>query len=156
MEKSLTGIAFLLSLTATSSAIAADTVLKKAPKDPECIIRIVKNSCWDKYSVTAEVVRARSQQGVAKGTIEKADTQTDIKFKCPLGEPISVRATFAPAFWEGTENKNYMTKRIWDVPLRLPEKSDRWEIAACFPDDFQSVPIPPTGGLDCKCPDVKS
>lgn len=141
--KRVTAISLLV--LGSNLAVAADT---------SCMVHVVKNTCWDKYSVNVEIMRSRTQQLVSKGTVEKGKSQTDITFTCPLGEPIGMRSTFSPAFWEGTENKMYMTKRIWDIPLHMPEKSQRWEIAVCFPNDFQSVPIPPVIGTDCKCPAV--
>jgi hypothetical protein len=132
----------LMSLLLSGASFAAET---------QCVLRLVKNTCWDSYSATVAVVKAKNLQEISSGTIPKNQQQSNITFPCPFGEPISLRATFSPAFWEGTAEKRYMTKRVWDVPLHLPEKTEKWELSACFPDDFQSVPIPPTMGTNCHC-----
>jgi len=131
-----------LGLVLSSTSFAADT---------KCIFRLVKNTCWDNYSATVTIIKAHNLQEIGSGTVPKNQQQSNISFPCALGEPISLRATFSPAFWEGTAEKKYMTKRVWDIPLHLPEKTQKWEMTACFPDDFQSVPLPPTMGTNCHC-----
>ncbi len=115
-----------------------------------CFITMVKGSCWQKYTVTVDVLDAENDQALMTITIPKGRNWTRQSFEAKPKQRFMLRATFSPTFWKTEEGRQYYAKRYWSLPEDIKGEV-AWHVGACFPGDFSGVPTPPEAAGNCSC-----
>lgn len=116
-----------------------------------CELRVVKNTCWEDYEITVDVVEAEVDKPITQVVVPKNLQSKGEQFSCPKVDKITLHGKFDPPIWQDQKGVSYKAKQVWDVPRTFPEDTERWTITVCFPNDFIAVPIPPKIQLPCLC-----
>ena len=123
-----------------------------------CKLVIQKNTCWNNYEVTTEIIDIHAnadQQLLGKVTISKDKLYNSLFFKCLHGSLLSFSSSFSPPIFKEQKDKKFSTTKLWSVPYNIPKNADSWLISLCFPDDFHKVPMPLGAVRNCKCSHVE-
>ncbi len=126
-------------------------MLAQQAKAFPCFVTLVKDSCWIQYDVIIDVLDAVNDRILLTVTLPKGKKWSRESFEAEKGQQFMLRAHFEPAFWEADEGVRYFAKRYWSLPKEVQGETVAWNVGACFPEDFASVPMPPDAGPDCKC-----
>jgi hypothetical protein len=116
-----------------------------------CFITLVKDSCWVKYNVTVDVINAADNSVLLTISLPKGKKWSRKSFDAETKQRFMLRARFEPAFWETEAGTEYFAKRYWSLPEVIEGETMAWNVGACYPEDFASVPMPPDAGSDCTC-----
>lgn len=138
--------ALLMASFLPTSAVGADF------SGHACYVQLLKAQCWGDYQVNVQIIDAMT--ATAKDSIALAANAFAVKhaIECGNYEHITFAAHFSPSLWEGEEDTWYQAKRVWVVPDDLPPSTVEWGVTLCFPHDFISVPLLPSGNIqDCPC-----
>lgn len=141
MFKNLSQIGFVLGLSLFSGQLLAFP----------CFITMVKGSCWKDYTVKVDVLDAEDDHVLMSITIPKGQSWTRQSFEAKMKQRFMLRASFTPAFWKTEEGRQYYAKRYWSLPEEVEGETIAWNVGACFPENFSSVPMPPEAGQNCAC-----
>lgn len=135
--------AVLCGFVLSASAFAAD----KLP----CRVLLVKNSCWQRYSVAVDFIAAGSLKSVVTLKMPVKTPYVYQEFKCQSDSMMTFVGQFSPTIWQGDEDKIYRALHVWNVPEQLKKGKSYWQASLCFPNDFQAVPIPTGDLVNCVC-----
>lgn len=116
-----------------------------------CIFTLVKDSCWTDFNVTVVVTDVQTNKPIMSITAPKGKSWQRQSFECQPGQKLVYSATFNPVIWEGTEGRVYHAQQYWSLPESHTAKQAAWEIPVCYPAAFSEVPLPATGGENCRC-----
>lgn len=116
-----------------------------------CIFTLLKDSCWTDFNVTVVVTDVLTDKPVLSITVPKGQSWGRQSFECQPSQKLIYSATFNPIIWEGTEDKVYYAQQYWSLPEAFTTKQKAWEIPVCYPAAFSEVPLPATGGANCRC-----
>jgi hypothetical protein len=122
--------------------------------DFSCRLFIQKNTCWDNYVITTEIVdvnASEDKKSLGKLVVDKEHAYNSLTFDCKKGGLLSFRSSFEPPIFKEQQGKQFLTKKLWMVPFKIPKDSEAWVVELCFPDDFQKVPMPLGEVKNCKC-----
>lgn len=117
-----------------------------------CKLQLTKASCWQDYQVTLYIVDKNKPTVVQSFDFPKGLDKHTVEFACNPGQTMELQAQFSPAIWQDDEKKRFISKNLWQIPLRLMPGHDVWMMNVCFSSDFQGVPKPTTalsGECDC-------
>ncbi|MDX2346258.1 MAG: hypothetical protein QNK11_05260 [Legionella sp.] len=119
-----------------------------------CFITVMKGSCWKDYNVKVDVFDAEDNENnkiLMHVDIPKGKSWARKAFEAKPKQRFVLRATFKPAFWKDEAGVKYQAKKYWLLPEKIDAKTIAWNVDACFPADFSSVPMPPDAGQNCAC-----
>lgn len=116
-----------------------------------CFITMVKDNCWTDYTVTVDVLDAETDGVLMTIVVPQGKSWVRKSFESRPKQRFMLRATFEPPFWKAEEGRQYFAKRYWALPEEVVGETMAWNVGACFPADFSSVPLPPGAGSNCRC-----
>lgn len=116
-----------------------------------CFITIVKDSCWTNYNVKVDVIDAENERVLTSINIPKGSGWSRKSFDAHPKQRIMLRAQFNPHFWDKNQDKYYYATRYWALPDEIVGDTMAWNVGACYPKNFSSVPLPPDATSNCQC-----
>lgn len=119
-----------------------------------CQIELGRGNCWKNHDVTLYVLqRLGTQWDTSKLVMSKTDPLVKVySMRCKANHQLTLKASFLPAVWSGSEGEQYKARSVWNVPQQLPEGQVSWKIRVCFSTDFRETPTPITSGIpQCEC-----
>ncbi len=112
---------------------------------------MVKDSCWENYTLTVNVSNAATGEPVATIIVPQGQSWVRQAFTCQPKDDLSLKATFTPVFWQNDEGKIYSALRDWKLPDSVAKGDTAWNVTVCYPEEFSEVPLPPDASGSCKC-----
>jgi hypothetical protein len=116
-----------------------------------CYITLMKQNCWKGYAVSVKIADAETTKDLVTAKVAEDAAWSRTQFACEPHQTLYFVAQYAPAIWQGEEDKTFAAKRNWFLPEKITPEVVAWNINLCFPTDFSSVPLPPNIGNDCRC-----
>lgn len=116
-----------------------------------CFLTMVKDRCWEKYTVTINVINTNKDESIMNMIIPQGQSWVRQPFDCEPAESITLHATFSPIFWEKDDGKVYSGVHDWRLPETIKKDETAWNITVCYPADFAAVPMPPEANTQCGC-----
>lgn len=116
-----------------------------------CFLTMVKDQCWDKYTITINVMNSKKDESIMNVIIPQGQSWVRQPFDCEPAESITLHAQFSPVFWEKDEGKIYSGIHDWQLPESIKKDEKAWNITVCYPKDFSAVPLPPEAKSQCGC-----
>lgn len=116
-----------------------------------CYMTMAKDNCWQDYTVSVDIINARTNVKILNVSIPKGEAWVRQTFDCQPGDKLMYNASFFPVFWQKDEGKTYPAQRFWSLPEQINPGDSAWNISVCFPSDFSLVPMPPQATGDCAC-----
>lgn len=116
-----------------------------------CQLHVLKDSCFHNYDVTVEVYLQGAPARLFDIPIVRGQDEGLREFACEADEIYELKARFAPAFWQGDENRVYAQRNYMRLPSHFPANTRVWKLTTCFGRDFIGVPLPPEASSQCRC-----
>ncbi|KTD63310.1 periplasmic protein [Legionella santicrucis] len=116
-----------------------------------CYFTLVKDNCWNKYTVTVDVMDAATAKILTTVVIPPGKFWVRQTFPCTPKEKLIYRARFSPTMWESEKGKIYYAKNYWSLPNEINSGDSAWNVSVCYPSDFSQIPFPPEATGTCKC-----
>jgi len=115
-----------------------------------CYLTVVKDKCWEDYSVSVDVLDTNEHKKILTAEIAKGAEWTRSSFECSSKQIFDFIAKFSPSFWDRDEDSSYHAKRYLILPDAVKGEV-AWNITICYPGDFSGVPMPPEANNHCGC-----
>lgn len=116
-----------------------------------CQLHVLKDSCFHNYDVTVDVYLQGAPARLFDIPIVRGQDEGLREFNCEPDQIYELKARFAPAFWQGEENRIYAQRTYMRLPQNFPANTGVWKLTTCFGRDFIGVPLPPEASSQCRC-----
>lgn len=116
-----------------------------------CYYTLAKDNCWNKYTVTVDVMDALTSKTLTTAIIPPGKSWVRQTFQCEPGEKLMYRAHFSPSIWESEKGNMYYAKNYWSLPTEINPGDSAWNVSVCYSSDFSQVPFPPEATGTCRC-----
>lgn len=117
----------------------------------QCFLTLVKDKCWEKYTVSINVVNSLKDKSIMTMIIPQGQAWVRQPFTCEPKDSITLHATFSPVFWEKDDGKVFSGLHDWKLPETIKKGATAWNITVCYPADFAAVPLSPEADSHCGC-----
>ncbi|KTD63646.1 periplasmic protein [Legionella santicrucis] len=138
-------------MLARTFIVALSLILSNSLWGITCYFTLAKDNCWNKYTVSVNVIDAETTKVLTTLTVPAGKFWTRQAFPCQPGENLRYKATFSPLIWESEKGKVYAANHFWSLPNTISPGESAWNISVCYASDFSEVPLPPEASGTCKC-----